>query len=97
MQLKFLFEQSSQGVPQELLGWFQLCYLSSAELRFGTNRLLSSSGVQQGDPLGPLLLSLVLTELLDSMDVPANLKFQVLYLDDETIIGPCTAVADFYD
>ena len=31
------------------------CYSQPAELRFGSRRIMASSGVQQGDPLGPLL------------------------------------------
>ena len=41
----------------ELYAWVKWCYCCSGELRFGPHRILSTTGVQQGDPLGPLLFS----------------------------------------
>lgn len=81
----------------ELLGWVHFCYFSTGELRFGSKRLSSSSGTPQGSPLGPFLFSLVLTELLDQTDVPANLNYQVGYVDVGTTISPHTAVTEFYN
>ena len=48
----------------ELFAWVQWCYCCAGELRFGPHRILSTTGVQQGDPLGPLLFSLVLRDFL---------------------------------
>ena len=83
----------------ELLGWVHFCYFSTGELRFGSKRLSSFSGTPQGSPPGPFLFSLVLTELLDQTDVPANLNYQVGYLDVGTTIHvhPHMAVAEFYN
>ena len=38
----------------EISRWVYWCYNQPAELRFGHRRILASTGVQQGDPLGPL-------------------------------------------
>ena len=57
-------------------------------MTFGPHRILSTSGVQQGDPLVPLLFSLVILELMDSVGLIENLqlKFKLWYLDDVTFI-----------
>ena len=59
-----VFLEKVKACLPELYGWAQWCYVFPAELRFGRRRILSLSGVQQGDPLGPLF-SLVLTGLFD--------------------------------
>ena len=72
----------------------QWCYHTSAELRFGHHRLLSSTGVQQGDPLGPLLFSLVVLELMDSTDLLQEMLLQLWYLDDGSFVGSRAAISD---
>lgn len=54
-------------------------------LRYHDNVIWSQEGVQQGDPLGPLLFCLLLKELTDSL--PKCLDINVWYLDDGTIAG----------
>ena len=57
--------------------------------------LRSEQGVQQGDPLGPLLFSLVLHKLVRSIAVDSECSerlFNMWYLDDSTLAGPKDAV-----
>jgi len=46
--------------------WTHWCYAQPDELRFGDQRNLASAGIQHGDPLGPLLFSLVLLDFIQS-------------------------------
>ena len=51
-------------------------------------QISSQSGVQQGDPLGPLLFSLVLHKIASAVDFDdewLNLIFQAWFLDDGVI------------
>ena len=59
---------------------FQM-YRHSSHLFFGDFLIASACGVQQGDPLGPLLFCLVTRELTKSMQSPLN----SWYLDDGTL------------
>ena len=47
----------------------------------------STTGVQQGDPLGPLLSALVLHPLVHRIRDCCQLLFHAWYLDDGTVIG----------
>ena len=55
----------------------------------------SQTGVQQGDPLGPMLFALVLHKLVSSIDADdgcLNLILQTWYLDDGVLANNHTAV-----
>ena len=57
----------------------------------------STAGVQQGDPLSPLLFSLVVLELLDTIGQVEGLVSTVWYLDDGTFVGTRDAIASLLD
>ncbi|GJZ62446.1 putative reverse transcriptase domain-containing protein [Tanacetum coccineum] len=63
----------------------------------GDDYIWSTTGVQQGDPLGPLLFALVLHPLVHRIRDCCQLLFHAWYLDDGTIIGDTKEVAKAID
>ncbi|XP_026454166.1 uncharacterized protein LOC113355509 [Papaver somniferum] len=73
--------------------WVEYLYGQPARLYMGDYYIYSSTGVQQGDPLGPLLFSLVLHRLIAKINEQCSLSLHAWYLDDGTIIGDTAEVA----
>ena len=79
----------------ELLPWVSWCYGTHPLLWHPLGRISSESGVQQGDPLGPLLFALVLQKLVSSLDADdecAEILLQAWYRDDGALAGTRPAV-----
>lgn len=68
-------------------------YAQPARLYYNDSILASATGVQQGDPLGPLLFSLVLHPLVHKIAAHCSLDMHAWYLDDGTIIGDTLEVS----
>ena len=79
----------------DLFAWVQWSYHVAGELRFGNYRILSTAGVQQGDPLGPLLFSSVVSQFLDSVGSNNGLDLPLWYLDDGSFVGTRDSVGKF--
>ena len=67
----------------ELLPFVHSVYSAPSTLMWEGDQILSSEGVQQGDPLGPMLFCLTIHELVSSL----GSEFKVFYLDDGTMGG----------
>ena len=70
-----------------LLPFVQWCYGVESLLIFGDVELSSMCGAQQGDPLGPLLFSLAIKQVTETMKQQEGVDLSVWYLDDGTIGG----------
>ena len=80
------------AVQDKLPNIFNFCRLAYAQpslLVFGDFIILSQEGIQQGDPLGPLLFCLTVQPLLLSLQSSLTVGF----MDDVTLGGPETTVA----
>ena len=70
--------------------WVESCYQNGSWIFMtdGSHPFDSNSGVQQGDPLGPLLFSLVLQIVIKIIKERwPNLEINAWYLDDGTLVG----------
>ena len=77
-----IFQTVHEELP-ELYPFVHMCYYTVSFLNFGEYLLLSDEGVQQGDPLGPLLFCASLLKLARSM----TSEFNAWYLDDGSVGG----------
>ena len=84
-----LYQDAKLHTP-EMFPFIYSCYSASYSLYFHDTIISSAEGVQQGDPLGPLLFCLVIfpsTQMLRS-------EFRIFYLDDATLGGNEADVCD---
>ena len=87
-----MFESVRELLP-EIYPFVFMCYSSASMLRFGPHLIMSDEGVQQGDPLGPLLFCASSLKLVKSM----KSEFNIWYLDDGSIGGDVsTLLSDLY-
>jgi hypothetical protein len=80
----------------EIARWVYWCYGRPGGqdplLWFKEWILESKEGVQQGDPLGPLLFSMVIQELITAIATECKLALNLWYLDDGVLAGSAAQV-----
>ena len=81
-----------EGVQQkcpEILAWSNWCLGGPSDVVLGNHVIECQTGVQQGDPLAPMLFSMGLHGAVEAVDSVAGLR-QLWYLDDSGLRGDVT-------
>ena len=72
----------------ELLRWVEFCYSQLSWLKFSNSLVLTACGVQQGDPLAPLLSAITIHPIIVAFKNQfPDLASNVWYLDDGSLVG----------
>ena len=79
---------STKVLMPSLMSFTSFCYSKQNDLFLNTSTVDSQSGVQQGDPLGPILFSVAIWPLINKIEskLPNHWK-HCWYLDDGIIAG----------
>ena len=84
-----LLEAVAESLP-EALPYIEMAYVSPSHLGYEGTVISSDEGVQQGDPLGPLLFCLAIHPILEGIQT----DFKIGYLDDLSLCGDLHLVTD---
>ena len=85
-RLQFI-EAVAKDIP-ELLAYVDWIYGDHAKIYVGNDIIDCTAGVQQGDPLGPLLFAMGLQPIVEQIQRECpNLLMNAWYLDDGTLVG----------
>lgn len=78
----------------ELAAFAYYCYATPSHLIYGHSIIFSTSGVQQGDPLGTLLFCLGLDDTLRAVkEAYPTIDFMAFFADDGTLGGPTQSLS----
>ena len=80
--------EATRDLAPDIFPFVHSSYSSPSHLQWGDRSILSAEGVQQGDPLGPLLFCLTLHRYCQRL----SSVLCISYLDDVTIGGSCADI-----
>ena len=93
---RVLVEQQLKLYFPSLLSYFYSRYGRASRIQVGSEVILSTSGVHQGDPLGPFFFALGLAAVMrvsPDPDLTSSSGLFLAYLDDLVLCGPPSEVA----
>jgi hypothetical protein len=91
-----LFNAVRAHLPS-LSKFVESCYLGQPNLFYHDTILKSAKGVQQGDPLAPLLFCLVQHDLVLAVERTFKPLYNCWYMDDGNVILPLYMVDNFFN
>ena len=74
-----------------LVAWSSWCMGDTSLVFWGKRTLECKTGVQQGDPLGPLLFAAGIHDVIESL-IGHDSFYQTWYLDDGLLVGPAPII-----
>ncbi len=83
----YMLEEAQKVIPA-IYPFVLQAYNNDADLLYLDTVIKSSVGVQQGDPLGPLLFCMAINPLVKQLESPLN----IWYLDDGNLGGPIDVI-----
>ena len=84
--------KTMECLEPDCCAWVSWCLQSPSYVAFKSEVMLCANGVQQGEPMSPLLFSVALDPLLQDLSKIQGLT-QIWYLDDGLFYGPPAVVA----
>ena len=91
-----MFEEVRGNFP-ELARYIENSYGQASVLNYGEGSLHNSTGVHQGDPLGPFLFSLTLQPVLKKIQDVEGIVQNSWYLDNGEVVGGKQALVEIWD
>lgn len=82
-----ILNEIQNSIP-ETFHYLRQCYGLESKLVYGNHLIYSSTGCQQGDPLGPAIFGLAIHPIISTL----NSKLNMWYLDDGTLGGSANTV-----